>query len=521
MNFGFVIDIINSVVRELFKHRILAVLIFILATSAVLFYGYSAPKSYTSRAVLYADVTSILQPLLRGQAEVTGVERVNEAREMIQSRGVLERVAINSGLLTGAESEGEAESIIAGIRRSTGISVSSRNYINLTYTSDSPEKSFQILSTLLNQFIQETQQRKRSESRGAFEFIESQVQTYKRQLETAENNLKEFRTNNLDGTESNVQSRIQSLRSNIEELNLRIQETQAQIALTREQLEEEQPFREITRDSGDTESDRRLAAMMDQLDELRLRYQEAHPDIIALRAQIQELEQQRADGLEENTSQVVVDVVENPLYNELRLRLSSAENELRSQQNRLASQQRLLDTEFERAERVAANLAQETELTRDYNVTREVYEEMLRRRENARLSMTLDVEGQGVNYRIQEPASYPTRWNGPQMYHYGAAGPVFGVVLVFGLLGALVMLDGRIRSGRMLQSQFSEDVELLTSVPHYNSSVKSRLLRQDVLGLTLVLILFMALYSSVLLFSIIGVQPDNLLDAITSRMGLG
>lgn len=520
MNFGFIVDIINSVVRELFKHRVLAVLVFMVATSAVLFHGYSVPKSYTSKAVLYADATSILQPLLRGQAEVTSVERVNEAREIIQSRGVLERVAINAGLLTGAETDAQKENIIAGIRRSTGISVSSRNYINLTYTSGSPDDSFRILSTLLNQFIQETQQRKRSESRGAFEFIESQVQTYKRQLETAEENLKNFRANNLDGTEANVQNRIQTLRSSIEELNLRIQETRAQIGLINEQLENESPFREITRSGGATELDRRLGGMRDQLDNLRLLYHDTHPDIIALRDQIRELEERRAQGLEADNAPVVTDVVENPVYENLRLRLATAEGELRAQQNRMASQERLLETEFNRAERVATNLAQETELMRDYNVTREVYEEMLRRRENARLSMTLDVEGQGVNYRIQEPASYPTRWNGPQMVHYGAAGPAAGVALVFGLLGALVMFDGRIRSGRMLQSQLSDEVELLTSVPHYNSSIKSRLLRFDVLVLGLVLLFFMALYSAILLFSVMGVQPNHLLDILASRLGL-
>lgn len=133
--------------------------------------------------------------------------------------------------------------------------------------------------------------------------------------------------------------------------------------------------------------------------------------------------------------------------------------------------------------------------------------------------MTLDVEGQGVNYRIQEPATYPTRWNGLQMYHFGAAGPAAGFAVVFGLLGALVLFDGKIRSGRMLQSQLSDEVEMLTAIPHYSSPLKSRLLRLDVLVLVLVLAAFMAIYSSILLFSIIGIQPENLIEILGSRIG--
>jgi polysaccharide chain length determinant protein (PEP-CTERM system associated) len=468
---------------------------------------------------LYADVSSILQPLLRGAAEITDVERVNEAREIIQSRSLLERIAIEAGLLTGSESEEQKAAVVSNLRRNIGINVSSKNYINLTYTNSSADDAFATLSVVLNQFIRETQQRKRTESRGAFEFIESQVQTYKRQLENAEENLKNFRASNLDGTEANVQNRIQTLRSSIEELNLRIQETQAQIELTKEQIADEDPFREITRSGGPTEISRRLSGMRDQLDDLRLVYHDTHPDIIAMRDQISELQERQAQGLDVDEAPVEVEVIENPVYESLRLRLTTLESDVASQRNRVSSQQQLLQTESSRAERVAANLAEETELMRDYNVTREVYEEMLRRRENARLSMTLDVEGQGVNYRIQEPASYPTRWNGLQMYHYGAAGPAIGFVLVFGLLGALVMVDGRIRSGRMLQAQLSEEVELLTSVPHYSSSIKARLLRMDVLVLGIVLAVFMGLYSSILLFSIIGIQPNNLLEILSSQLG--
>lgn len=521
MDLRFLLDILNGVKRELFNHRFLAVFLFMAVTASVMAVGYVTPKTYTSNAMLHADQSNILQPLLRGQAEMTNVERINSARELLQSRQLLERVAARSGLLTGAESEEQRNGIISRLRNSISMRVTNRNFLNVSYTSDNPTQSFRVLSALIDEFIEQTAQQKRSESRNAFEFIESQVQSYKRQLEAAENALKEFRAANRDGTEANVNNRIQNLRGNIEDLELRIEESEARVELTRRQLENEQPYREVPVSRGATETDRRIESMRQQLDNLRLTYQDSHPDIVSLRNQIEELEQQRLVERELASASPEVETIENPVYEDLRMRLNEAITTLETQRNRLASTRRLLQEEHARAERIAANQAEETELMRDYDVTRGVYEDMLQRRENARLSMTLDVEGQGINYRIQEPATYPTRWDGLQLHHFGAAGPVIGAGLVVGLMGALVLFDNKIRSDRMLRQQLPEGIRLLAAVPHYNSSLKARILRLDVIALGLLLGLFMAGYGALLLFSVMGVDPETLLERILNQLPFG
>src|SRR5690606_35342057 len=118
-------------------------------------------------------------------------------------------------------------------------------------------------------------------------------------------------------------------------------------------------------------------------------------------------------------------------------------------------------------------------LTRDYNVTREVYEEMLQRKESARLSMTLDIEGQGVTYRIQEPASFPLQPSGLRFIHFALAGPVLGLLFPLGLLILYVMLDPHLRSARALQSQLPLDIEIVSVIPHYHSPLGERLLKKD------------------------------------------
>ncbi|EAZ98679.1 XrtA system polysaccharide chain length determinant [Marinobacter sp. ELB17] len=521
MDLQFIIDTLRAVKLELYRHRLAAAVIFMLVTAGVLTMGYVTPKSYTSHAVLFADQSNILGPLLRGQAEVTQLDRINEAREMIQSRSFLEQVALDTGLITGGETDAARNGIISELRNQIRLRVSNSSFLDLTYTSRSPDTSFQVLSAALSRFVERSVRKKRSESQGAFEFIDSQVKTYQRQLEEAEERLKVFKSANQDGNESSAMARIESLRREIENLKLELQQSEAEVRLTRAQLSEEQPVRRITVDPGKSAAERRLSSMRLELDSLLLRYQDRHPDVISTQAQIADLERQVSGQSESSREGGVTEVMENPVYENLKIQLSEGTTRLAVQTNRLVSLERLLEEAFDRSQRVAENQAQFSELTRDYDVTRGVYEDMLQRRERARLSMTLDVQGEGVSYKIQEPATYPTTWDGLQLYQVGLAGPFLGSTMVLGLLVMLVMFDQRLRSPRALQLSLPAGLPVLTSIPHYRSTWKDRLLRKDVMAILFILGVFMAVYLSVLLFSVMGVTPEQLINKARELTGFG
>lgn len=521
MDLQFILDILRAVKFELYNKRVVAVAIFMLVTSGVLAFGYLMPKQYTSEAVLYADQSDILQPLLRGQAEVTQIDRINEAREMLQSRSFLEQVGLDTGLITGGETDQKRNGIISGLRQQVRMRVTNGNFLELRYTSDSPDESFRVLSSVLNRFVERTVRKKRSESQGAFEFIDSQVKSYQHQLEEAEEKLKQFKANNQDGTEGNVLARIENLRRDIENLKLEIQQSEAEVRLTKAQLEQEDPVRRVIVDAGKSTAERRLAQLRQELSSLLLKYHERHPDVVSVKAQIEDLEQKVAGQNDEDREGGVTEILENPVYESLKIQLSESTTQLAVQRNRLESLQRLLGEAFERSERVAENQAQLSELTRDYDVIRNVYEDMLQRREKARLSMTLDVQGEGVSYKIQEPASYPTHWDGLQLYQVGIAGPFLGSATVLGLLTMLVMFDQRIRSPRAMQLTLPEKIPVITTIPHYRSTWKDRLLRKDILIILFILLVFIAGYLAVLLFSILGVTPDQLVNKVIELTGIG
>ncbi len=487
---------------ELVRYKEWCVAIFILVSSAILVVGLAWPKSFETSAVLYADVTNIIQPLLKGRAEMTQVDRSQTAKDVIYTRNFAEEIVIESGLVDDKNDSEAIEKMVAHLRRTITIESVSKDYFRISYSSSDPDKSFVVLNTTVNSFIEYTSKRKKDESYSAYKFIDSQVQAYKKQLEDAENRLKEFKAANVDGTEATVSARINNLRDEIEALKLTIEENESRAKTFRSQLSSESDYLQA-RSKLDALEERKKT-LSENLESLRLIYQDNYPDIVTIKNQIADIDKQvqaiyDAEGLNPSASGG-----ENPLYEELRKQLSVAEVDLRAQNQRMASLTRLLEQEYERAQKVAENEAALAELTRDYNVTKSVYEEMLERKESARLSMVLDIEGQGVTYRIHEPAVFPLRPSGLLPIHIAIMAPILGFLTPICLMVAYILMDPRLRSYTRLHNAFSETLAVIGVVPHTSTAITKRIIKRDAMILLGILALFFVFYSIVVMQKIIA-----------------
>lgn len=479
MDSGFIKDLLYSLQREAIQHRRACVIIFLVVCFLALVVGWLLPKNFKTDAILYADETNIIEPLLEGRAEVTEVDNVERAKEMIRTRRILSEVAKKSGMIKETDSVAKQERAVSSLRASVSVKKVGKTHFRISYSNSDPDVSFEVLRNTVNVFIEDAAKKKKDESVSAYRFIDSQVQSYKHQLELAEKNLKEFKSGNRDGTEGAVQKRIDKLRSDIEDIKLDIEDWQARISSIRQQMNSESKY-QTAKGKADNLKKRRLV-LTDELEQLQLLYQESYPDIVSLKAQIAEIDSSLAD-MGTFTGNVAGSGSEqsiNPLFEELRKQKSDAEVNLKTQKRRLKSLKSLLEQEYERTERVASNQAELTELVRDYDVTREVYEEMLSRKESARLSMTLDLEGQGVAYKIQEPPVYPLQPSGIRFIHVAAIAPILALMIPLGLLLAYIMVDPRIRAVSSLKDMLPEGTELIGVVPHYNTPLAERLVKKD------------------------------------------
>ena len=488
----YVSDIYTSLKRELIRYRAAAAALFTVLFLAVLYIALNWPKYYVSEATIIKNVTNVIEPLLRGTAEVADVNKNETIQDLILSRRLMDRVMarVNPNVANMTPDELEVEFLRLRRNLKVGTESSNRNITTLSFMSSDADDAYETLRAIVNVFVEDRMAEKQKVTYEAHNFISEQVVKYKKRLEKAEEKLKDFRSRNVDASEQVVKDRIAGLAGEIQNLRIAIQESEEKIRTTQSQLEEEsQNVNQRARLKTLTE---RRTALSEQLDQLRLIYQDSYPDIVALKNQIFEIEQ-KIDEYRSAFS-ITGQVSELPLLEELRKQLSTAEVDLRTQKRRMASLEELLEQEYKVAERVASNQAELMDLTRDYDVTKKVYEEMLARKENANITLALNDEGQGESYKILEPPTYPLQPAGIPSILIFLAAPIVALAAPVGLAVAFVVLDPRLRSVALLSQKLPEGVPLLGVVPHRGTPLAARLLRKDIILLTLLGIILMVIY---------------------------
>ena len=459
--------------QEAHRFRVVLATIFAAIALLVLLAGlFVLPQKYTASTTILAQESDIIQPLLEGRAVPTGVvDRAGIARQVVYGRKVMEGILEAGGWLRDDPTPLERDKLIEQIRGNTRITAPRENLVQITYSDSSPERTYQVTRRLADLFISESLATKERESRDAYEFIDKQVGDYHRKLTGAEDNLQRYRSDNADaqpGSATDVNTRIAALRTQVEQARMSLMEQRSRASALDAQLSGESAITAVqTRESLYRSQ---LIELQGQLDTLLLGYTEQHPDVVRTRHQMADLqaamqrEEQRRAGGSRDALQGEAQL--NPLYQELRSNLSEARREIAATESRMNASQELLDQELGRSRRIAASESTLAELTRDYEVNRDIYQDLLRRRENARVSMELDREKRGLTMRIQDPATMPLRPSGLRLAHFAAAGLLLAAAVPLGLLFARVRFDPRVRSVRQIE-RANPAWPVLSVVPRY------------------------------------------------------
>lgn len=487
-----VADMARGYLRELSSHRKWFAGCYFLVMIDTLVAALTWPKTYTSFSTIYADNSNILQPLMEGNAVATSiVDQARMAEEIIFKRAYYDEVLKAAGYPVETLTLEQKDSLIEDIQDSTTVSnvgTQPASLIRIAFSDSSPVRAFSIAQKYTSLFIEESVVDKRDESKSAFEFIQNQVTTYHTKLQESESKLSTFKSQNNNGTLAETNSRISRYRSDIERLELELVQLGTEGAAVERELSGEN---EVAKDISEMAALRnRINALQMQLDTLKSRFHDNYPDVIQLQAQIDDLM-----GMYETGDAGLLiqadDLVDNngitPLHQELRSRLAAIKTSMQTKNSQLAGVRTLLGEEEKKIALINESEAQLAELTRDYNVTRDFYNDMMKKLETARVSMHLDEEQQGVTFKVQESAVIPTQPDGLSFGKLLMGSFLLAMSAPLGLLVLYMELDPRIRS----ESNFvPEWPPLLMVVPPLKSSIRKAISDRVMILLIVVVSLF-------------------------------
>lgn len=398
--------------RQLRRRRLAALavawLVAVLGWAAVLLW----PDSYESRARIFVDPETVLQPLLRGlTVEVDAERRVEAMRRALTSRPNLEEVARRAGLVAdGADARALAETVR---RLAREIRVEADREVpglfTVSWRARDPGRAHAVVAALVEVFVENNARTDRADLERARGFIERQIAAQARALDEAERRLAEFRKRHVDllaGEQGyffrleQARARVAGLRAELEAARARRAELARRLAATPRYL----PLSALPTYAAlpQTGPAAELARLEARLAELRQRYTEAHPDVVATRRAIEALRARlEAEGGGRPSG------LPNPLHDQLAAQLAALDAEIASIATRLEQAERDERELLARARTAPEVEAELKRLTRDYEVIRRNYEELVARREAARIADALQAGDEPARLRIVDPPSEP------------------------------------------------------------------------------------------------------------------
>jgi polysaccharide chain length determinant protein (PEP-CTERM system associated) len=460
-----------------YKHRRLMVAAFVIINALVVTTGLNWPKMYSSSTTVFVEQRNILGSLMEGAAEQTNViDRAKMAKDIIYGRRILFQVWQRQGFDTNQIDPIELDRMIQGLVGRTEIENQTANIIRINYSDITPMQTYETTRDLAELFIQASTEEEIAESQSAFDFIEQQVAAYQKKLEASEANLEEFRRNNDSvraGAEMRIRGNIDGFRDSVSQIDQEIREAQIRKGLIESQLSGEAESAAIVSRSDQYRI--RIGEMEAELDTLRLNYHDTYPDIVRLIDQIANLrrlatqeEQKRSSGRAAASSSggVYIDdsVASSPIAQALKGDLYNVSTEIAMLQLRRADIGRRLSVSRSEVQLIPDAENRLLDLTRDYDVNKEIYNDLLKRREIARVSVNVDRQEQGMSLRISEPAFIPTQPTGPRLLYFLIGGLLLGVFLPLGALFGLQQIDGKVRQAIDIQNHMK--LPVLAIVPH-------------------------------------------------------
>jgi protein tyrosine kinase modulator len=500
--------ILRALYGEVFSRRNVVIVLFTIISLSILAMGTIWPKRYTSTAIIIADDSNILQPLMEGTAEATRVTNyAGNAREILFGEVIMSQILEDAGWLKPDLSDIQKEQIRVDLKKQIKISGIGRNLIKIRITDSDAMRAYITAKRMAELFIEEGEKSKINESQAAFNFIEKQVNEYLQKLTKVEKQLEEIRSNNPDarpGTENEVTVRIRRLSAEIERTQLELRETLIKSDSLQGQLSGEAAITISMSKEGQYRS--KISILQTRLETLRLDYRETYPDIVRLKHQIADLKESMNAEIEQRKSAKIrahnkgdeyVDeaILLNPLYHELRSDSSTTQTKIATLQARISEMNKMLNKEYDRAKRIHSGEAALSKLTRNYQVNQDIYKDLLRRMERARVSKNLDEENQGLTFKLQEPAKIPLIPTGLRFIHFAAMGMIFGFAIPIGFIYLMLQLDTRIRFSQIISEELN--IPVLVEIYQFSTVSENRKIKTNLIILSSVFSIVFVIYGYV------------------------
>lgn len=443
------------------------ILVSLVVMSVIVWGSFFLSKKYQASSTVFIE-RNIISSLVRGMVLTPSVK--NSLRVLtytMNSREMLLKVIRALDLDAKLTNQKDMESVITDFQNNTGINIKGSDLFIVSYVGKEPKLVRDYVNTLVSIYIEENTSAKREGTYSANKFLTEQIGHYKGKLNEAEEKLSKFRIEKelfYAADEKTIIESIKRLSGVAGNTEMQIKEYVARKEKIQQQLSGEEPLTLAIVDNeggGNKNIQFRLMKLEKNLPVLLIKYTEKYPEVLRIKAEIEHLKKQIEDG---NHEEIVDDdivsgtSIMNPMYQKLKedsMKMASEIDSLKVKRSSLNDSIKKLESDLKN---MPADEKILTDMMRERNTYRRIYENLLGRVGKAEVSKQMELEDKGTNFRIVDRAVMPLNPVSPDRIKMILLGILAGIAAGVGVVLLLEHFDNSIKDVDTLNTEFKYPV---------------------------------------------------------------
>lgn len=418
------------------------------------------PDIYRSETVILVEQQKVPEHYVISNVSAELRDRLQTMSQQILSRTRLLRIIEEFDLYAGERQGLVPEELVELMRAHIGLELlegdsrrSELNAFKISFSAQNPRVAQQVTNQLTSLFIEENLKAREQQSLGTTNFLEAQLESARQELQEQEKRLGEFKRRHLGELPEQQAGNLQVMGG----LQMQLQQTMGALNRARERriyLESLQAqYRSLAEAGGalpgspalpaSVVAENELARLRSERAALLARYTSQHPDIRKIDQEIAQAKALLADlASTENVSEG-----EQPEEKPPSVTNPQAVTAIAQVQSQLEANQAEIDHLLEAEKRMKAEIRryerrlnltpmreqQLADVVRDYNLSKQNYGELLKKKLESELATNMERRQQGEQFRILDPPSLPAKPSRPNRLRINLVGGVLGFGLAVGL----------------------------------------------------------------------------------------
>jgi polysaccharide chain length determinant protein (PEP-CTERM system associated) len=483
------------------RHTLLAGAAFGAVFASALSFAIYLPDLYRGTAVVLVErpvPESFVRPAVTGELET----RLHVIKQEILSRTRLTELIDRFDLYPDLRERYPLDTALDQMRHDMDIELTGPEQVSgrkttvafkLSYTGASGETVADVTNALAAFYVEQNDHIRSTEATRTTDFLKAQLDATKKQLDQREREIREYTTSHPGELRQQVEVNLAA----IERLNTQLRlngERQLKLLEDREKLSDRATTLAVETPTGEQPArvlpqSERIERMKRELQLLEGQFTSRYPDVVRLKTEIARLEREEQDALVRDaelakaessghdggpTARASSSTVPAP-GTARRRTLEGLGEELDRLKTQEAGLRLTIGNLEKRLESVPEREQEFGRITRDYQGSKDLYDSLLKRYEEAQVGESMEVDRQGEHFRILEPALPPPSPVAPNRLRLLVVGLLLAVAA--GGVAALVaeQLDPTFHSADALREFTS--VPVLATIPFISTGRGRQALR--------------------------------------------